>query len=415
VNRYDYLIAGGGCAGLSLALQMARAMQSNASILVVDRVTKNKNDRSWAFWSSEKLPLGLDSVVSHRWSHLNFVCDTYNRKQKINPFTYQFIRGLDYYNYMYDQLLAHPNVHFLTGEVQSIRQSDNLVQCWIDNERYTANRVFDSRVSMPIGPDSTVKTYSLWQHFGGQFIRTKSDVFDENCATLMDFRVSTAGQTAFYYVLPFSAREALVEYTVFTQNRNENTNFDQQIGSYLRDVLDLNEYEVTETEKGAIPMTNRRLDLPIKGDLIHPIGTAANQVKSTTGYAFLRIHAYNAAIVQAVMDGQPIPQPFTTVGRFAWYDQLLLNILTRKPELGEPIFQALFKRVDFSTILRFLDEDSSVFEEGRIFSQLPIGTFLEAVVDHHLVNEKDTLWDHSPIPLPDNLQLKLESKKTAGI
>ena len=49
--KYDFIIAGAGCAGLSLLYRILQepALQ-NKSVLIIDKDTKNSNDRTWCFW-----------------------------------------------------------------------------------------------------------------------------------------------------------------------------------------------------------------------------------------------------------------------------------------------------------------------------------------------------------------------------
>ena len=67
MEHYDYIIAGGGCAGLSLAWQLLHSPLRDRTILIVDRDDKDQNDRTWAFWSEtdtdRRAFLYLDSVL----------------------------------------------------------------------------------------------------------------------------------------------------------------------------------------------------------------------------------------------------------------------------------------------------------------------------------------------------------------
>ena len=54
-KKYEYIIAGAGLAGLSLAYKIRKDQSLNGkSILLVDKDHKNKNDRTWCFWSRTK-------------------------------------------------------------------------------------------------------------------------------------------------------------------------------------------------------------------------------------------------------------------------------------------------------------------------------------------------------------------------
>jgi Brp/Blh family beta-carotene 15,15'-monooxygenase len=65
--------------------------------------------------------------------------------------------------------------------------------------------------------------------------------------------------------------------------------------------------------------------------------------------------------------------------RFQFYDNLLLIILLLWPGKGYKIFTQLFKRQKIHRIFTFLDEKTSLSQEIKIFSTLPIIPFLRAL------------------------------------
>ena len=82
---------------------------------------------------------------------------------------------------------------------------------------YTTSKFFNSTIDIS-KLENNKKHPLLKQHFIGWFIKTSNPVFNVNCATFMDFSIPQKGNTRFMYVLPFSEREALVEYTLFSSN-----------------------------------------------------------------------------------------------------------------------------------------------------------------------------------------------------
>jgi len=54
-EKYDYIITGAGCAGLSLAMHMIHSGRfSDKKVLLVDKDPKRANDRTWCFWEKEE-------------------------------------------------------------------------------------------------------------------------------------------------------------------------------------------------------------------------------------------------------------------------------------------------------------------------------------------------------------------------
>ena len=73
--------------------------------------------------------------------------------------------------------------------------------------------------------------------------------------------------------------------------------------------------------------------------------------------------------------------PFTGrygYSRFDWYDSVLLNILSHRTLEGARIFHDLFKNNSPQTILKFLDNETTVKDELGILSSLPQLPFMKA-------------------------------------
>ena len=70
--KYDYIISGSGCAGLSLLYRLLKDPTLNTKkILVIDKTEKKINDRTWCYWEKGK---GLfESIVTHEWQELEFL------------------------------------------------------------------------------------------------------------------------------------------------------------------------------------------------------------------------------------------------------------------------------------------------------------------------------------------------------
>jgi len=66
---YDYVIAGGGPAGLSLACQMVHSPLREAAILSVDRRGGAPDNRLWSYWTHT--PTLSGPVVAHTWRRLH--------------------------------------------------------------------------------------------------------------------------------------------------------------------------------------------------------------------------------------------------------------------------------------------------------------------------------------------------------
>jgi lycopene beta-cyclase len=373
-KEYDYIIAGGGCAGLSLVMRLLKEPPlSTKKILIIDKDRKKLNDRTWCYW--EKGEGFFEEIVYRKWDKAWFHGEGYSSLKELGPYEYKMIRGIDFYRHCHELISAYPNVEICLGELKSIQHTDKGVEAIVGDEAYQAQYVFSSILltQPPLGEDQ----YNLLQHFKGWVIETEEPIFQSNEATLMDFRVTQEEGTTFVYVMPLSSTRALVEYTLFTQTTLSDDQYDEGLRRYIQDYLQTNDYRIVEEEFGVIPMTD--LSFPeVQGNVIY-IGTAGGQTKPSSGYTFRFIQKKADLIITRLLLGMHPHSPVKTIEkRFKWFDQVLLHMLARKKMTGKKIFSLLFSRNKISTIFAFLDNETSIQQEMRIMNTLPQLPFMQA-------------------------------------
>jgi lycopene beta-cyclase len=250
----------------------------------------------------------------------------------------------------------------------------------LEGEKINASVIFSSLPSHTINSNSE---YFLWQHFKGWVIETEKETFNPEEATLMDFRINQHNDTRFVYVMPFSKEQALVEYTVFSETRLQEEEYNEHLKNYCESVLGIrqNEYTVVEEEFGMIPMTNRAF--PSSHHNIIFIGSAGGQTKASSGYTFRFIQKHSRHIVDELIKGDA-PHYANTSKKFNFYDSVLLRILSERKLSGARIFTTLFENNDIREVFKFLDNETSVAEDIRLISTLPKTKFLSAAISHLL-------------------------------
>ncbi len=372
--NFDYAILGGGAAGLSLALSLVRSPLRDRSILIVEKESKNTNDRTWCFWTDAPSP--LDSITYHAWSGLRFSSPGFERIFTLAPFRYQMVRGLDFYRVAHAELAEH-NVTFVqaSGEVQDGQESATVSA---DGHVFNADWVFDSRIR----PEDTrldARFNSIKQHFTGWEVEGIGNAFDTQVATLFDLRTPQRAGATFFYVLPFSPQRALVEYTLFSPNLLEPAEYEFALRDYLHRQLGLDNYRILSKEHGVIPMTDRPFPRRL-GHRIMAIGTRGGRVKPSTGYAFARIQRDSASIVDSLLSfSHPFAvQPDFTRHRF--HDALFLDVMAHEPERVRSVLAGLFSHSPIAPILRFLDDRSSLLDDLRVIAACPPGPFLRSMI-----------------------------------
>ncbi len=378
-KQYDYIIAGAGCAGMSLLMRMvADPFFSTKKILVVDADDKQQNDRTWCFWETESDL--FEPIVHHQWTKLDFYSNHYSSELSIDPYTYKMIKGIDFYNYVKTNALAAPNIEWRKASIKKLVESSDQLFGGVElanGECNYAEYVFSSILFEPI--KTKPSEYHFLQHFKGWEIKTATDCFDSSKAVFMDFRVGQEEGTTFMYVLPTSANTALVEYTLFTEQLLEDAAYNSALKKYISEQLHINDYEILHEEKGVIPMTTKSFP-NAKGQHIF-IGIAGGQAKASSGYAFKYIQKRTAGLVEAMKQGKHLGygKGFQhTKGHL--YDAVLLNVLHNRKMGGDAIFADIFKGVNASKVLAFLDNESSLWTDLRIMNTVPTRIFLPAAL-----------------------------------
>lgn len=375
MKKYDYIIIGTGCAGLSLLMRILdNDSKQEKKILLVDKSHKNINDRTWCFW--EKGSSYFEHIVYHRWDDLYVRYDAIEKKLNMGGYLYKMIRGIDFYDYCLNRIKQSRNIDIEIVDILSAEVKDK--HCFIKTHsgliEAQADFVFNS-IAPSFEKDKSF--VHLLQHFKGWIIHVPGETNSIN-PCLMDFHTSQTPGTAFVYTLPLDANRTLVEYTLFSSTVLPDNDYDTALKEYLQDVLKLTHYTIERTEFGIIPMTNYKF--PFYKDGIYYIGTAGGQTKPSSGYTFSFIQKQAEYIASALLTQPSALQNNAKPFRFQLYDSILLNVLNEDKMPGKEIFKKLFDRLPTHQIFKFLDNETNLAEELKILNTMPTGIFLPVAI-----------------------------------
>lgn len=389
---YDYIIAGAGGAGLSLLhYLLASPILSNKQILVIDQSLHKTNDRTWCFW--EIGDQEFESLVQYRWDTISIHAGSFSKELTTNPFSYKMIQGIDFYNYVITAAKLKPNVHWVEAAISNMAE---IVSDYIDKEVLVkweggfaqGKKVFTSILPFQMNSLASATKYDsinqsankspfLWQHFKGRTVSFNQPVFNSKVAKLMDFNVPQHGATAFMYLLPINEMQALVEYTLFSEQILEISMYDLVLNDYLAKHYPDFTYTIQHEEIGAIPMTQENFS-NFKPP-IYSIGALGMAIKASTGYAFQFIQQQCKNIVVQLEQGSPI-QTNVHNTRHRFYDAVLLHVLFYHKMEGAEIFKRIFAKNKVATVFKFLSNTSTIFEDIQIMRSLPTPIFLPAAI-----------------------------------
>ena len=353
MREFDYVIIGGGCAGLSLAYELEiHEKLRDKSLAIIEPRDEYKRDKTWSFW--RVVSHNFDDCVKKNWKNFSINIPGKTNYLDCKNFPYQSIDSGLFYEKINNRLKENKNI-FLFKDISEI----NLKNCFIFN-------------SVPSIQEDNQR---LWQHFCGVEIESQDNFFDDKIFNLMDFDCDQRESVHFFYTLPYSKNTALVETTWLSRvNDNSKKDYDKQIKNYIENNLNLKNYKIHYREKGAIPLFYP-MDKNEKNKI--NIGTAGGMTRLSTGYTFLNIQEHSKYIRENIENISNVKK-YKIDSKYQFLDKIFLRVLEKHPERMPDIFFKMFKASP-KTVIKFLSNKSNFFEELSIIFRMPKLTFIKAL------------------------------------
>tara|TARA_A100000164_G_scaffold294160_1_gene267915 strand:+ start:1 stop:1065 length:1065 start_codon:yes stop_codon:yes gene_type:complete len=354
MKEFDYIIIGGGCAGLSLAYELEiHEKLKDKRLAIIEPREEYKRDKTWSFWKVS--PHNFEDCVRKSWK--NFTINIPGNTNHVNCSStpYETVDSGLFYKKITSKLKNNKNISFFKS-INEINKSDSII--------------FNS-VSEKVD-----KNNSLWQHFSGFEIETDNDYFDEEIFNLMDFDCDQKGDVHFFYTLPYSKRKALVE-TTWLSNLNNTSlqNYDEQLKDYIENRLKIKNYKINFKETGAIPLFYPNI---IKKINQINIGTAGGMTRLSTGYTFLNIQEHSKYIRQNLNNIKKMKK-LSINKKYEFLDKIFLKVLKKNPNKMPNIFYKMFDTSP-NTVINFLSNKSNFLEDIAIISKMPKWIFLKEIL-----------------------------------
>ena len=353
MKEFDYIIIGGGCAGLSLAYELnIHKKLENKTLAIIEPRSEYKKDKTWSFW--KVVPHNFDDCVKKSWKNFSINIASKSKHLECNDFPYQTIDSGLFYKKINTQLNQNKNINFYK-DIKHVSL----------NKSFIFNSV----------PSFQTEKNNIWQHFCGVEIETNKNFFDENIFNLMDFNCEQRNSVHFFYTLPFKKNKALIETTWLSKlNDNSLKDYDTQIKSYIENHLNIKEYKIIYKEEGAIPLF---YPLNIKENNKINIGTAGGMTRLSTGYTFLNIQEQSKYIRENIENISNLKK-FEIGKKYQFLDKIFLRVIEKHPEKMPNIFLKMFNGYP-NTIIKFLSNKSNFLEDLIIISKMPKWTFLKSI------------------------------------
>ena len=352
MREFDYIIIGGGCAGLSLAYELEiHEKLKYKTLAIIEPRKEYKKDKTWSFWKVTEH--NFNDCVKKSWE--NFSINTPNKTNYLEckKYPYQSIDSGLFYEKINNRLRENKNIYFFK-DLKEINSRNSFI--------------FNSVPSIKKNHNN------LWQHFCGVEIETQNNIFDDGIFNLMDFDCEQRESVHFFYTLPYSKTKALVETTWLSKmNDRSQMDYDYQIKDYIETKLNLKNYKITYKEEGAIPLfyptyeeTKNKIN----------IGTAGGMTRLSTGYTFLNIQEH-CKYIRKNFENISNTKRYKINKKYQFLDEIFLSVLNKNPEMMPSIFFKMFNASP-KTVIKFLSNKSNFFEDLAIILKMPKLTFIKA-------------------------------------
>ena len=353
MKEFDYVILGGGCAGLSLAYQLdINNKIKNKTLAIVEMREEYKRDKTWSFWKITDH--NFDDCIIKSWNNftINIKSETYEVLNKEYP--YQTIDSGLFYQKILKQLKQNKNIEYFKNTNELKLENSIIFNSFLTKENHENE---------------------LWQHFKGLEIETSKNIFDDEIFNLMDFDCDQKKNVHFFYTLPFAKNRALIETTWLSKMNDKSLeDYDIQLETYIKETLKIKDYKINYEEEGAIPLFYPRNK--VDKNKIN-IGSSGGMTRLSTGYTFLNIQEHSKYLVNNIDQIQNV-KPYHIGKKYEFLDKIFLNVLKSHPDKMPKIFFNMFKAPP-KKVIKFLSNKSNIFDDLSIILKMPKWIFVKNI------------------------------------
>lgn len=373
-SNYDLIIVGGGCAGLSLAMRLAKLGPGCPRVAIIERRTSYDHDRTWSYWATESAQ--LTQLSKSDWKKVIVAAADKRVVVNCDKTPYQTIHSDAFYHSALRKIYKNKRIDLLLGEsVGAFFKKNKNWEVFTERGWIGAPQVIDTRPPTRESGNEPI----LCQSFSGVKVMCSENVFDDTTATLMDFAEATSGEIGFLYLLPFSPTCALIEATVFAKQAKSSGELASMLDGLIKKSVGSVAYEITYREHFVIPMGLG--DCVPRGDPSYvTVGLESGGARASTGYVFQRIQRWADEAEQQIKNGGRVSGHKPDSWMVRKMDRLFLRVLESNPERAPEIFIKLFSMQDSGTVTRFMSDEPTVKDIIRIICVLPPGIFIKELV-----------------------------------
>lgn len=349
VVEVDLAIVGAGLSGLTLAhaLLAHPGLAGRTLALVTTSTRAPKTVSYWTTAADARTPRPGPPLlpVEHTWSRVRLVRASGAREEALERYVIGAFDSAGFVDSALATLAGDPRVRLVRDRAtrldrRTVHTEDVLVR---------ASRVFDST---PLYRE----TSAPYMQVEGVRLSVERPVFDPAAVTFLDTTLGSGA--AFGYVLPISARHAVVQVAGITTTAAASPGpLHHLLERYCARLVDARgavppgAVHRLRSERGVIP-----LDTRYAGPAgVVPLGTNAGLIRTSTGYGLAAMVADAARLADAVARGRRVGRRRAGHSPVRLADAAMCRRIRRDPAAIGPLLDAVTGAVPADDLLTWLD------------------------------------------------------------
>jgi len=339
------------------------------SITIIDE-TFQTEEKHLCFIRNKHIP---ERFIKKEWNRISMKdIDGNEVKRSLSNESYKLLDWVELQRDTLQLCKNHAHVNLIKGRIQDIEECDEHVLITLDNDKSVeADKLYNSVVLNPSKSD-------LIQQFKGAIVELDQDTFDPSEVRLMDFHSHEQDEhVEFRYDLPYSARKALIEYTVITTTPMSRALLDARFNNLLSQFN--HNYSLSSVECGAIPMPTSQRAI-INTSKIFNIGLAGGFQRRSSGYLLQTVHDEVKHWLDFLNDPTPLQAKKEKLKEYL--DTVFLSVIKANPSLAQGLFLSMFRGTSGDQFLKFMFNSISWKTALPIVLSLPKTPFLKHAAVH---------------------------------
>jgi lycopene beta-cyclase len=354
ISSYDYAFLGSG-ASTCIHLLSHGDYFKNKKVLILEKAAAFDQQKTFCSFVSDQ---NISAFATKSWSRWWVTTSNGLELREGRKSCYQYVSAKYFFESFQEKVQSWSSLNIRFGqEVQSLKALAQGFEIKTDKTSFVSDFIFDSRM-----PQGLKKSDPLLQHFLGlEYSFEKAHPFKE--PVIMDLDSEYDSGLKFFYLIPTSETELLVEITYFDRSRRSEADYQREVEAYLLKKI-LKPIKTIRKEFGCIPLIE--VDNQINEASYVALGARAGNLRPSTGYSFARSERLSAKELK------PRKVHLSPRWKFLlWMDRVLLCLFDDRQFKMADFFKSFWARLSPDTAASFLGPEPSLISILVVVLRMP--------------------------------------------